>query len=62
VNIEYASKRHSGRLGPAAVALVAAGSFERQRRRRVTQDAQYKQVHLESDPDRAGELEVTWRS
>jgi hypothetical protein len=60
-NIEYADKRESGRLGSATVALVAEGSFERQRRRRVTQDAQYKQVHLTSDPEHSSELEVTWR-
>lgn len=61
VNVEYASKRESGRLGRATVALVAAGSFERLRRRRGAQDAQYKQVHLTSDPDQAQDLEVTWR-
>jgi hypothetical protein len=61
VNIEYASKRESGRLGRATLGLVAPGSFERLRHRRVTQDAQYKQVHLTSDPDQANDLEVTWR-
>lgn len=61
VNIEYASKRESGRLGRATLALVAPGSFERMRHKRVTHDAQYKPVHLASHPDQANELEVTWR-
>jgi hypothetical protein len=61
VNIEYASKRESGRLARATLALVAPGSFERQRHRRVTHEAQYKPVHLASDPDQAGDLEVTCR-
>jgi hypothetical protein len=61
VNIEYASKRESGRLGRATVALVAPGSFERLRHRRVTHEAQYKPVHLAADADQASELEVTWR-
>lgn len=61
VNVEYASKRESGRLGRAMLALVAPGSFERQRHRVVTHDAQYKQVHLASDPAQTSELEVTWR-
>lgn len=46
VNVEYASKRHSGRLGAAALALVPAGSFLRLRRERSREDAQYKEAHL----------------
>lgn len=61
VNVEYASKRESGRLGRATLALVAPGSFERRRHRRVTHDAQYKPDHLTSDPDQASDLEVTCR-
>jgi hypothetical protein len=61
VNVEYASKRESGRLGRATLALVAPGSFERLRHRSVAQDAQYKQVHLVSSPEQANELEVTCR-
>lgn len=61
VNVEYASKRDSGRLGRATLALVAPGSFERLRHRNVTQDAQYKQIHLMTGPEQANELEVTCR-
>lgn len=61
VNVEYANKRESGRLARATLALVAPGSFERQRHRRVTHDAQYKPVHLAPDPEQAGDLEVTCR-
>jgi hypothetical protein len=58
VNIEYASKRDSGRLGRAHLALVAAGSFEKLRRRCSEQDGQYKQVHLAPDPSFGNELQV----
>ena len=61
VNVEYASKRESGRLGRATLALVAPGSFERLRHRRVRHDAQYKPVHLTADPGHTSELEVTCR-
>lgn len=49
-NIEYASKRDSGRLAPAGVVRVASGTFERIRRAQATHDAQYKEVHLSTDP------------
>jgi GH3 auxin-responsive promoter len=58
VNIEYASKRDSGRLGRAHLALVAAGSFEKLRHRCSEQDGQYKQIHLAPDPSFGSELQV----
>lgn len=50
VNIEYASKRDSGRLAQAGVVRVAPGTFERIRRAHAGHDAQYKEVHLSTDP------------
>jgi GH3 auxin-responsive promoter len=44
-NIEYASKRESGRLERVELLLVRPGSFEKLRRARG-QDAQYKETHL----------------
>ncbi|HEY0143935.1 MAG TPA: GH3 auxin-responsive promoter family protein [Thermoanaerobaculia bacterium] len=49
-NIEYASKRSSGRLAQCEVVLVTPGTFERLRRQRARHDAQYKEVHLATDP------------
>jgi hypothetical protein len=49
-NIEYASKRSSGRLGSAEVRLVAPGTFERLRHAHTSHDAQYKETHLATDP------------
>lgn len=49
-NMEYASKRDSGRLAPAGVVPVAPGTFERIRRAHAAHDAQYKEVHLSTDP------------
>ena len=49
-NIEYASKRDSGRLAQANVVRVAPGTFERIRRAHSAHDAQYKEVHLSTDP------------
>ncbi|MEO8378602.1 MAG: GH3 auxin-responsive promoter family protein [Acidobacteriota bacterium] len=49
-NIEYASKRGSGRLAQAEVVRVARGTFERLRRAHSAQDAQYKEIHLATDP------------
>lgn len=46
LNVEYASKRKSARLGPAAVGLLRSGEFERMRRERTEDrgrsDAQVK--------------------
>jgi len=49
-NIEYASKRGSGRLAQAQVVRVARGTFERLRRQASAHDAQYKEIHLATDP------------
>jgi auxin responsive GH3 family protein len=48
-NIEYASKRDSGRLNRIGLALVSPGTFEKIRRERG-QDAQYKETHLAPIP------------
>jgi GH3 auxin-responsive promoter len=58
VNIEYASKRDSGRLGRAHLALVAPGGFERLRRQCSEQDGQYKQIHLAPHPGFGSELQI----
>src|SRR6185295_3758746 len=42
VNMEYASKRDSLRLGRTGVVLVGRGAYEQLRRARPAQDAQYK--------------------
>ncbi len=57
-NIEYASKRASGRLGRALLALVPPGSFEQLRHSRARQDAQYKEIHLTLDPEACPRLAV----
>ena len=49
-NIEYASKRQSGRLAQVGVVRVPPGTFERIRRAKAAHDAQYKEVHLSTDP------------
>jgi len=46
VNMEYASKRDSLRLGRTEVVVVGHGSYEQLRRARPAQDAQYKEIHL----------------
>jgi hypothetical protein len=46
VNIEYASKRASMRLGRTRVVIVEHGTYEHLRRARSAQDAQYKEIHL----------------
>jgi GH3 auxin-responsive promoter len=46
VNIEYASKRASMRLGRAGVVIVERGTYEHLRRARPAQDAQFKEIHL----------------
>jgi hypothetical protein len=46
VNMEYASKRDSMRLGQTGVVVVERGSYEQLRRARPAQDAQYKEIHL----------------
>ena len=57
LNMEYAGKRASGRLGPILVTTVPPGSFDRLRRRHAGADAQYKEVHLASDPAYRHQLE-----
>ncbi|HEX6161205.1 MAG TPA: GH3 auxin-responsive promoter family protein [Thermoanaerobaculia bacterium] len=57
-NIEYASKRSSGRLARCEVTLVAPGTFERLRRQRARHDAQYKEVHLATDPQFAEQFQT----
>jgi hypothetical protein len=60
VNVEYAAKRASGRLGPARLAVLRRGAFDAERGRRVAAgapDAQVKPPHLTRDPallDRLG--------
>jgi len=61
VNIEYASKRESGRLAPLRLALVESGSFEALRRAQTIHDAQYKEAHLATDPDWAKQMRVITR-
>ncbi len=49
VNIEYAAKRESQRLGPPSVLRLEPGAFERERRRRVAEgapDSHVKPPHL----------------
>jgi hypothetical protein len=61
VNIEYAAKRTSLRLGSPRLSLVAAGSFERLRAERVAAgapDAHVKVPHLWRDPAVLGQLRV----
>lgn len=57
VNIEYASKRDSGRLERVGLVLVKPGSFEKLRRERG-QDAQYKETHLLPAAATACEMDV----
>jgi hypothetical protein len=57
VNVEYASKRDSGRLERVGLLLVKTGSFERLRRERG-QDAQYKETHLVPTVAAPCEMEV----
>jgi hypothetical protein len=56
-NIEYASKRESGRLERVGLVLVKPGSFESLRRERG-QDAQYKETHLLPVPGGPCAMEV----
>jgi hypothetical protein len=51
-NIEYASKRKSGRLGPAVLRVLAPGQFDAYQRRRLqagAQDGQFKILRLTDD-------------
>jgi hypothetical protein len=59
-NIEYASKRESGRLERVELLLVRPGSFEKLRRARG-QDAQYKETHLVPVPAARPEMDVLAR-
>jgi hypothetical protein len=59
-NIEYASKRDSGRLNRVGLALVSPGSFEKLRRERG-QDAQYKETHLAPLPATEPAMQVLAR-
>jgi len=53
LNVEYASKRHSGRLGPVRPVVLPAGSLGRQEaesiRRRGGRSEQYKHRYLRTD-------------
>jgi hypothetical protein len=52
INLEYAAKRGSERLGAPDLWLVAPGGYEARRKRRVaegTNDPQYKETHLSRD-------------
>jgi hypothetical protein len=60
-NVEYKSKRASGRLAPVRLALVAPGLFDRVRRDGSAHDAQYKETHLASDPACQPDLEIIER-
>lgn len=51
VNMEYAGKRASGRLAGVRLTAVATGTFEKLRRDKRHGDAQYKEVHLATDPE-----------
>jgi hypothetical protein len=60
-NIEYRAKRESTRLGPALLALVRPGAFDRLRQQRVAAgapDAHVKLPHLSSDPTLAQRIEI----
>lgn len=59
-NIEYASKRESGRLERVELVLVRPGSFEQLRRARG-QDAQYKETHLAPAPAGRPDMDVLAR-
>jgi len=51
-NIEYASKRKSGRLGPAVLRVLAAGQFDAYQRRALqmgARDGQFKILRLVTD-------------
>jgi hypothetical protein len=55
VNVEYASKRTSFRLGRTGVVVLAGGAFERLRHASAN-DAQYKETHLAVEPGFAAAL------
>jgi hypothetical protein len=60
VNIEYAAKRDSERLGPPKLVLLPKGAFERDRDRRVKKgapDSHVKPLHLAKDVRAIRELE-----
>lgn len=60
VNLEYAAKRSSGRLGPPEVLVLPPGAYERERARRVAAgapDAHVKPPHLSRDPELLRRLE-----
>jgi hypothetical protein len=59
-NIEYASKRESGRLERVELVLVRPGSFEKLRRAHG-QDAQYKEMHLSPVPAARTDMDVLAR-
>ncbi|MBI5527180.1 MAG: GH3 auxin-responsive promoter family protein [Deltaproteobacteria bacterium] len=62
-NLEYEAKRRSGRLGPPVLLLLAPGSFERHRIRRVAEgapDAHVKPPHVfRSEDELRKRLDVT---
>jgi len=60
-NSEYATKRVSQRMSPAAVRVIKSGSFERFRVRKVSEgrkDGQFKVLRLTDDAAFAAEFEV----
>jgi hypothetical protein len=60
-NIEYDEKRKSQRIEPPVLRIVAAGEFERYRKRAVAagrKDGQFKVVRLTQDADFAREFKV----
>lgn len=60
VNIEYAAKRDTERLGPPALRVLPKGAFERDRHRRVKNgapDSHVKPLHLARDLKIVAELE-----
>ena len=61
LNIEYAAKRESQRLGAPIVRRVAAGSYEALRQRRVSEgapEAQVKIPHLSTNMRFGEQFEV----
>jgi hypothetical protein len=63
-NIEYGAKRSSQRLGAPELWLLAPGSYEQHRRRRIAEgsnDAQIKPVGLTRDAGLAAQFEVLER-
>ena len=63
-NVEYGSKRSSARLGAPELLVVAPGSYDAHRRRRIargTSDSQIKPTHLSRDAAFGDAFEVVGR-